>query len=788
MRQQEKGVKGERRKAKGKGRMYRFLALCLLPFAFFLSSCSTTQNLSEGQYLLDKISLKTDSTEISKVDLLDFIRQKPNSPKIGLMIYNMVDNDSNWVKKMIRKIGEPPVIYSPNSVNQSVNELSIEMKNLGFLDSRVHAVVDTIGEKVYVDYHVHEGIPYRIRNYTIQFPEKQMSSLTERNGSGRNRLQQNGKRKNVSFPIQSAGIKPGTIFDMSVLEQEMTRVSSLLRNRGYYTLTVDNLHYLADTTLRSNQVDLTMILKDTTLAKVYRVEKVKVFSGYDPLSGENYKIADSLVNKGIEIYYDSLHFLRPNVIADKVLVRPGGLFRDRAGESTYSRFQALSSVGRVDVSYKEGNYPDSTLLDCEIYLTPAEIHSLQTGLDGTHKAGDWGIALDMLYGHQNLFNGAELFNLNFKAAYEFVSNNSGNNSLDHNFYEFGITPSLTFSRLHLPWVENYANNRYTMQTRYSFGFNVQRRPEFTRDFFNFNWQFRWSGQNNIVTHTFSLLDINFVSMPWKSEEFQHYLDSEIDPLTKYSYENAFTAGINYNLIYTNANSGRTRQHLYTIRFNAESSGNVLNGIASLSGKKKNDDGQYKLFGNTFAQYVKADIDFAETVQLNPVSGLAFHTAFGWACPYGNSSILPFEKRYYAGGPNSIRGWRTRYLGPGSFNLGTPGDPTTHVGDISFAASVEYRYKVLGWLEPAFFVDCGNIWTIRNYPNQPGGLFKWDAFYKELAVGTGIGLRFDLGFFILRLDAGTRVYDPVCSGNNRFVLLNNKFWHNSAAYLAIGYPF
>ncbi|GHV71450.1 membrane protein [Bacteroidia bacterium] len=740
---------------------------------------------------MDKVSLKTDSTEISKIELMDFIRQKPNSPKIGLMIYNIVNNDSSWIKKMIRKIGEPPVIYNPNSVNQSINELSIEMKNQGFLNSRVHAVVDTTGKKISVDYHVHEGIPYRIRNYTLRLPERQRNSQTEMSGVRRNRLSGIGSwaqnRSNAPSSIQSPVIKPDAIFDMSVLEQEINRVSNLLRNQGYYALTVDNLHYLADTTLRSNQVDLTLMLKDSTAAKVYRVEKVKVFSGYDPLNSENYKITDSLVNKEIEIYYDSFHFLRPNVIVNKIGVRPGSPFRDRAGESTFKLFQAMNAVGRVDVAYKEGNYPDSTLLDCEIYLTPGEIHFIQTGLSGTNKAGDLGIAFNVKYNHQNLFNGAELFNIDLKSAYEFVPGKSGGNSLNNNFYELGVTPSLTFPNLHLPFVEKYVT-RYTVQTRYSLGFDIQKRPEFARDFFNFSWQFRWSGRNNIVTHSVDLLDINYVAMPWKSEDFQHYLDTEVDPLTKLSYENVFTAGSNYNFIYTNAHSGRIRQHLYTIRFNAESSGNALHGIFSLAGAKKTDTGQYNLFGNPFAQYVKSDIDFSETLQINPASGLAFHTGLGVAYPYRNSTILPFEKRYYAGGPNSVRGWRTRYLGPGSFNQGIAGDPTTHVGDVSFIVSAEYRYKVMDWLEPAFFVDCGNIWTIRDYPNQPDGLFKWDSFYKELAVGTGIGLRFDLGFFVFRLDAGTKVYDPAFPEGNRLILFKENLWRNSAAYIAIGYPF
>ena len=182
--------------------------------------------------------------------------------------------------------------------------------------------------------------------------------------------------------------------------------------------------------------------------------------------------------------------------------------------------------------------------------------------------------------------------------------------------------------------------------------------------------------------------------------------------------------------------------------------------------------------------MKSDIDFAETFQLNENNGLAFRMGVGLAYPYKNSSILPFEKRYYAGGPNNVRGWRTRYLGPGSFQ-GKRGDPTTHVGDISLILSAEYRFRILSWLEPAIFVDAGNIWTIKDYADQPGGLFRWNTFYREIAVGTGIGLRFDFNFLIFRLDAGTQIYDPALQ---RSVFLKGNFFNHSAMYVAIGYPF
>ncbi len=739
-------------------------------FILFLYSCSTTKYIPEGNYLLDKVNLKIDTKDVSAGEMASYIQQKPNDPKFRLRIYNMVKGDtSKWIDRTIRKMGKPPVIYSQRLMQQSIKELTIEMKNKGYLNAQVTSQIDTVNKKARITYLIKNNEPYRIHSYTIDFRNERLDSLAK------NRRRRDEKR-----------LEPGDLFDMDKLETERTRVSKQLRNQGYYTFTQDNLHYLADTTLHSKQVDLTMIINDSSLAIPYHINKVTVYSGFDPLNANAFKVIDSIHYKGIDILYDSVHFLRPSVINDNVMIRPGSLFRERRTEQTYNYFNSLGNIGRISAQYEKSNHPDSSLLNCNIYLTPGNIHSLQTGLEGTNKAGDLGIAATITYGHHNLFNGGEEFNLRLRGAYEFVNGDSAD-VLTHNFYELGINPTLTFPKLHLPFIGKMVKDRYHVSTQYGAGFDIQKRPEYTRDFFNLNWKVMWSNEKRNINQSLSLLDINYVMMPWKSEKFQDYLDNDVDSLTKYSYEDVFTAGIGYNLIYTNKETGRYRQRLYTIRVNAETSGNALNWIFNLANAKKSSTGQYNILGNPFAQYVKGDIDFAQTIQLDPKSGIAFHVALGAAYPYKNSTILPFEKRYYAGGPNSVRGWSTRYLGPGSYN-GDDNDQTNHVGDIKLELSLEYRYRWMKWLEPAVFIDAGNVWTIKDYPDQPGGLFRPSSFYREIAIGTGIGLRIDLSFLIIRLDGGTRVYDPALPDGERWMFLQKNFTKNSAFYLAIGYPF
>ncbi|MDR1763655.1 MAG: BamA/TamA family outer membrane protein [Dysgonamonadaceae bacterium] len=776
--------------------LIKILKYTLLPL-LLLSSCSTIKFIPEGQYLLDNVVLTTDSSLISKENLMEFVQQQPNSPKLGLLVYNLVDSDSVWWKKAVRKLGEPPIIFNQRLLNQSLVELSIEMKNRGFLNSSVSAKVDSAGRKAAVNYLIHEGTPYKIRNYKIDFPTEEMNNIalglrTERQRNDTTSANPAPRQRNRTGGQAAFNrgtlLKEGTIFDMSLLEQEMTRISARLRNSGYYRITADNLHYLADTALSANQTDLTLHLNEGEgLTDVYRVGKVRVFSGMNPTEREQFRSRDSVEINGITAYYDQLNFLRPGVIADRVLIRPGRPYRQRSEETTLSLFRALNCVSRAEINWIEGAYEDSTLLDCDIYLSPADNHSLQTGLSGTNKAGDLGLALDLDYGNQNLFNGSELFNIRLKAAYEFVGSNDASN---RNFYEFGLTPALTFSEIQLPFVSSWFKNRFTSETRYSLGFDIQKRPQYVRNFFNAKWQFQWTSRNNLLSQTFSLLDVNYASMPWMSDEFKRFLNTRVGTVTRYSYEDVFTVGSDYSLIYTNTNTGRPRQRLYTLRFGLESSGNALNRILSLFEKKTEDAKSriYDVFGSPYAQYVKGDIDLSQTMPLSANSSLALHASAGIAFPYNNSQIMPFEKRYYAGGPNSVRGWHTRYLGPGTMTVEADDDMASHVGDISLNLNAEYRYKALSWLEPAFFVDCGNIWTIKNYIDQPGGAFRWNQFYRELAVGTGLGLRFDLSFLIIRFDIGTRVYDPSKEEGQRYVFLKNRFWSNSALYFAIGYPF
>ncbi len=746
-----------------------FIAFCLILFLF--SSCNVTKNISQGEFLLDKVNVEVDNRSVNNNDLLDLVIQQPNEQKFRIFWYNKAGRDSGWIKRIYRRIGEAPIVYNPKFTMQSIAEIRAEMANRGFYYSDVDVLADSTRRKkrISIAYRVTANEPYRIRNNVIDMPELRLDSIIERRARRRTYLTE------------------GAMFDMNLLEEEKAEITGMIRNYGYFTLTGNSLHFLADTVRQTHQVDLTMILTDTVIPRPFHIRHVTVRSGFDPFNNDEFKAVDTVRYNGLTLLYDKTRLMRPKVLREHILIRNRQLFSERISTRTYTYLMSLGSVSRVNIQYQQ---VDSTLLDCRIDITPSDIHNLQLGLDGTNKAGDFGIAGRISYTHHNIFNGAEALNIRLRGAYEFVSGNA-NSALTHNFYEAGATVGLTFPNIHLPFVRDFVKQRLNIKTIYEVGFNIQERREYTRNFFNISWKNQWTNNRRTLNQTLALIDINYVMMLRVSDTFQNYLNEQINSLTRYSYNDIFTAGLSYNAVYTNANR-RRRQNPYTIRFNAETSGNLLNGISNWINAKKLSSGRHSVLGNPFAQYAKGDISYSQTQRINSKNGFAWHLMGGVAYPYGNStvtdafgvrtSIMPFEKRFFSGGPNSVRGWSTRRLGPGSYS-GEISNPAIRVGDIKLEASIEYRRRIISWFEVAVFADAGNIWTMFDYENQPGGEFDINRFYNEIAIGTGIGFRLDFNVILLRLDFAKRVYDPARAQNARWTFFSEGLKGNSGVYFA-----
>lgn len=750
-------------------RCIQYIALCSVTAAV-IAACSITRHVPEGQYLLREATIKVaDNSTISKSELEEYLIQKPNDNIIGLWIYNWSGADtSRWINRWIRRIGSEPVIYNPSSARRSATELGVALENKGYLNADVSVSDTTYRRRARVAYNITANAPHRIRSYTIDFPNDEADSIVSRwRARGRSM------------------VDSGTIFDMSILEQERANVSQLLRNVGFYSAAAPVLHYFADTSLNANQVDLRLSLRDSMQIQPYYIRNVTVYSGYDSFSGRRFRAVDSAQYGNIKILYNRSGFLRPSMIGYNTFIRPKQRYSEFLANRTYDNFSSLGVVQRTTLDFDELMQNDTAMLDCSIYLTSGNIHGLQVGLDGTNKAGDLGVAGNISYSHYNIFNGGEVLNLKLRGSYEMMTGNIDSLVGGRNFYSTGVEASLVFPQVHFPLLGDNIRRNLNISTTYSIAFDIQKRPEYQRNFFNLGWRFSWSNRRKTVSHTLGILSINYITMPWKSDRFQEYLDENTNVLARFTYEDIFTAGVTYSM---QLNKQANRRRNYTIRYNFESSGNLLYGIFSLSRASKSADGKYHILGNPFAQYVKSNIEYSQTIRFDRKSSVALRAGIGAAYAYGNSTILPFEKRFFGGGPNGVRGWRTRYLGPGSFNSEEVADISLHTGDMNIILSAEFRYKLLSFLEAAAFMDSGNIWTLRDYEEQQGGKFMLSNFFKEMAIGAGVGLRFDLSLLILRFDFGKRVYDPSRVAGNRWTFFSEGFSGNSAFYFAIGYPF
>lgn len=754
--------------------------ICCIIASSLLWSCNSTKYIPDGQYLMSGYKIKSDTKKIDATFFEEYVRQQPNS-SIRLGIYDLSGQDtSKWINRTLRKIGQAPVIYSATQTKMSATQIAKELSNQGYLRAEVDTTLKAKGKDMYITYNIHNNGIYTVRNYEYTIGNKEI----------------NRRLSNIKKFTQ---IKSGISFDQGSLESSRERLTSYLRNVGYYNFSKEYLYYKADTTLNSHQVDLFLSLYnplDSISFKRYKIRNVTVLTGFDAMSRGNEKLfanPDTIDYKGLKIIYGKNNFLRKSAIYRNTYIRPDKFYSDMAYTRTTSAFNGTGVVKQTNISYTPVSNTNTTdsieYLDANISLAPGNIHYFQTELQGTNSAGDLGIAPSITYQHLNLFNGAEILKIKLRGAYEFVSNNKEKGLANKNYYEFGIDGSLSFPQFLFPWLKQSWREQPSSSTQISVGLNNQHRKDYTRQFFNAGLTYRWTSSRSRLSHAFSLWDINYVRMPWASDSFrQNYLsdNSNVNEMIRESYKDQLIASTKYGLTYTNSSRryGKASQNQTSIRFNVDYSG-WLPRLATLQ-EKKDSTGFKKILGIAYAEYIKGDVSFSRAIKLNRTNSLAYRVGLGVAQPYGNSKVLPFETRYFSGGSNSVRGWRTRELGPGSIP-DTTYSYVKRVGDIKLDLGIEYRHKLSDLIEVAGFADAGNIWTIKNYLEQPDGMFKFSKFYKEIALAYGIGFRLDLGFLLLRLDFGVRAYDPGRPEGNRWVIFKPTF-DRMAWHFGIGYPF
>ena len=753
--------------------------------ALLLVGCSVSKFVPEGKYLLDEVHISSDNKEIKSSEMYSYVRQKPNSKwfslvKLPMYIYCSSGKDSTkWINKILRKMGDAPRIYDARVAEETRMQILGAVQNKGYLGAQVYLEEKIKKNRLDTYYRISSGKPYIISSIDYNVEDYVIRDLL------------------MNDSIHS-GLKVGERFDVNQLEEERNKITQFLLNRGYYRFNKDYITFQADTVNGTYRIDLTMNIglnnmpnsSETSLHRQYSIRNVNYLMDVDfsPNNGVN---LDTMSYGGINILYDKKLFLRPGVIDSHNRIVPGKLYSNRDVMSTYSSLSRLGILKYSNIRFVEHLENDSAYLDAFVSLSKNKNKMLSFQVEGTNSAGDLGAAASVTYTHRNLFKGSETFTIKVRGAYEAVTGLEG--YANNNYTEYGVESSLDFPEFMFPFLTSDFKKRVNAKSEVSIKYNWQIRPEFERTLASAAWSYRWNSGRR-ANHRLDVLDINYIYMPYRSNTFIEYLNymDEVNPLLRYSYEDLFIVRLGYTYTYNSA--GVTTQQTakkssYSIRFNIEESGNLIYGFSKLIHKKPSDGESFRMGNISFAQYVKTDFDFAKNIMIDDRNSLVFHIATGVAIPYGNSKSLPFEKLYFSGGANSVRGWSVRSLGPGRYH-GNSGslDYVNHTGDIKLDLNVEYRTHLFWKLNGAAFIDAGNVWTLKSRYSDDTGQFAFNRFYKEIAVSYGLGVRFDLDFLILRFDGGMKAINPMESGADRFPVIKPDFSRDFAFHFAVGYPF
>ncbi len=751
-----------------------------------LSACSPTKYVPEGSYLLNKENIQVEGNVVNSNDLQPYLRQRPNFKAFGLFriylgVYNLSGNDtSKRINRKLRSIGEAPVIYDPFLTYQSEKELQKYMKAKGYMQAEVTSAVKfTKKRRAEITFTVTPNQPYRIRKFENTFDTDSVidSLLTRRSGY-----------------IQTK-VKAGGLFDVDLLDEERERVTTFLRRRGYYNFNKDYIAYTADSSVGDHQIDVKMILKPytETLPDGSTIEKqhqrytirninITTYNGSTTNSTNAGPLDTFAFNKNITVYSNGKPLLQPKILEEDLRITPGSSYSDFFVERSYSRFNTLGILRASNIHFNDLHNGNNEL-DCDITLYSAKPQSFSIDIEGTNSDGDLGFAGNIGYAHKNVFHGSETLGIKARYAQEAFSGNAFSEIFSRYVLDLGGEVSLSIPRFIFPFLKKDFKRRIDANTEFKINYNYQIRPNtYKRTSVSTGMKYVWN-YRRFFKYTYDLIDLNYIKINTDPSFDSIYQGSKYSVLRE-SYSDHFIMSTGFTVTYNNQSLQAKNNKTY-YKASIETAGNILYGINNLAKSQKNEDGQYEVGRIPYSQYVKGEFDYAYNQKLDERNHLVYHIDIGIAFPYGNAGVIPFEKRFFGGGANGVRGWDVRSLGPGSYSSGDYKDFVKQTGDIKLLMNIEYRTKLFWKLEAAAFIDAGNVWTIKDYEAQPEGQFLFNTFYKQIALAYGLGLRLDFNYFLLRFDLGAKAYDPA----KRDWRFHDIKWKDDFSFhFAIGYPF
>lgn len=768
----------------------RGIGIWLLPLLMAGVSCRTAQHLAENEVLYTGAGLRFHNEQLLednkaiKAKLRDYLKPEPNDKLFGLRfklwLYQHTREPKkekglrNWLKY---KVGEPPVLMSDVNPSHVAGQLEAEMFNEGYFHTTVEFEVVSARKKAQVNYHVLTGARYHLD--TVIYPRPD-SSLFSRSLDS---LRENSLLKEKNTP-----------YSLSLLKEEKLRFEFGMKERGFYYFNEQQLYFRADTTVGDHRVLLKLVVtEDIPLKSRRRYSIGEVW--FNPFYGTGDDLpqpADTTQTSSGVVFVGKDSLFRPEAMERYIYVKPGEIYSKGAHEQTLRQLSSLGVFDFVSMVFEESDSV-SEVLDAYIQLTPSRRRTIGSNFNLVTKSnGFTGPNLELRWVNRNLFRGAEYYELRLDGGVEALLL-TGREPLFS--YELGVNNELRFPKMlsALKFPEKI-REKTPFQTRFQLGYRLINRVNFYRmNTISAGYGYRWRSKE-AIEHLLELQTLSYVQVGNTTDSFQQRLDD--NPALKRSFEQQFIIGRGYTFTF-NPPAGENEFIRLYFKGAIETSGTLFYLAYRAMGREEpTDEDPYTLFGLPFAQFVKTDLDFRSYLNISEQHMLAFRQFLGIGLPQGNSSSLPFIRQYFSGGASSIRAFRFRSIGPGTFRASQEGayyylDQT---GDLKLETSLEYRFPIQKMLKGALFADAGNIWLVNDNPDKPGGKFEvWD-FIGEIAIGAGAGLRLDLRFFVLRFDAAVPFKKPFLPTDRRWVIsdiaFGNPAWRkeNLLFNLAIGYPF
>lgn len=756
------------------------LFFCYVLLFFSFTSCKVTKFVPDGGYLLDKVEIETEKESVKKEELTRYLRQKPNSSVFGiwrmqLRIYSSAGKDSTkWINRVLMRTGEPPVIYDSIQTYFSEQQLKRAMQNKGYVNASVSSEVEYNKKRAKVTYLINENDPYRVRNYHIDIPNEELYKIVTDSAH--------------------TYIKEHILFDADVLDKERERITTAFRQLGHYNFNKELIVFSADSALSINRVDLTIHLREfnENNEEVYdKAFKKYYFRNIVFLTGKNtgfgskgFNNIDTTTIVQKDNYFlinDGNKFLKMRTLEDNTFICSGSHYNDNAVEKTYEALNTLSPVKYVNIIFREA---EGDSLDCLITISQGKEVSLSAEIEATYTNGYWGIATNLGVVHRNIFRGAESLSIQGRLAYE--------KQKDVFARELGLQSSLLFPNFLMPFTTQKFRRNIRANTAIGASINFQDRPgEFKVKSFGAGLNYGWHHLR--FRHTLELIDISYVDFNVNDGFRDKFLKT--GKFNVYNYSDHLITRIGYTGSFSTLNNNNPLKNHYSMRYSIETAGNLPYALNNIFGGETNKDGFYTVFNIPYSQYVRGDFNITYHQITDKNNRFVYHFGLGIGQPYGNAKVIPYERRYFSGGANSVRGWAESTLGPGSYKKdnNTRGRDYNQVGDIKLDLNAEYRFKMFRSLDGALFVDAGNVWANERIDKNLLSKEDYKEYKKRLfslssiAVSYGVGLRLDISFVIIRLDLGVKLHDPAAtSRKDRWV--TNLSSDDFALHFAIGYPF